>query len=89
MGPGGVARRRGGGRRLLRRGGRGVERGLAGLQLDLVLPSALEVVGGALELGEALPDGAAYLGQLARAEYDERDDRYHEQLGRPQKFENE
>ena len=38
------------------------------VELDLVLPRPLEVVGGALELGDALAHLAPYLRQLARPE---------------------
>ena len=68
---------------------RSVRRGLALLKLDLVFPSALEVVRRALELGEALAERATDLRELARPEEDERHERYYKQLRRPQKLEDE
>src|SRR2546423_14915390 len=66
-----------------------VRRGPALLKLDLVLPSALEVVRRALELGEAFAERAPDLWELARPEEDERHHRYHQQLRRPQELEDE
>ena len=59
------------------------------LKLDFVLPRALEVVRRALELGEALAERAPEFRELARPEEDERHERYHKQLRRPQELEDE
>ena len=52
------------------------------LELDLVLPRPLEVLGGALELSQRIAERLAQFGQLARPEDDESQHEDEEELGK-------
>jgi hypothetical protein len=72
-----VLSRRGRGRRCGRGLGQG---GTAVLGLNLLVERVAQLVRGAFELRQALAEGPSELGQLPRAEHDERDDKNDDQF---------